>query len=248
MTSYTLITGASAGIGKATAERCAKEGRNLFLVARRGDRLKELQDSLQKQYGVSVRTKELDVTDTKAVDLFFEEDLQGLTIDALINNAGLALGTEAFDQYNFADIDTMIDVNVRAMMRVAFLTLPLLRASKGHLINLGSIAGIESYAGGTVYCATKHFVHAFTRGLRQDLLGSGVRVTTVAPGRVETEFSDVRLKGNTAAAKKVYEGYVPLQAEDIADAIWYALSRPKHVNMEMMLVMPTDQAGLRVRQ
>ena len=173
-------------------------------------------------------------------------EIKGKVIDVVVNNAGLALGLEAFDRNDPLDIERMIDVNVKAFLHIAHLSLPLLRASKGHLINLGSIAGTETYSGGTVYCGTKHFVHAFTRGLRKDLLGSGVRVTIIAPGRVETEFSDVRLKGDTSAAKKVYEGYEPLQPEDIADAIWYCVSRPSHVNIEEMLVMPAAQAGISV--
>lgn len=245
MKSFTLITGASAGIGEATARRFAKEGRNLILTARREDRLQALAADLKKS-GVEVIVRAFDITDSKGLEFFFAE-LKGKKIDVVVNNAGLALGTTSFDQYDCSDVDTMIDVNIRAFLRVAHRSLPFLKASKGHLINLGSIAGRETYAGGTVYCATKHFVHAFTEGLRKDLLGSGVRVTTVAPGRVETEFSLVRLKGDAKAARKVYEGYVPLRADDIADAIWYAASRLKHVNIEEMLVMPTDQAGLSVK-
>lgn len=246
MKPFILITGASAGIGEATARLLASQKRNLILVARRGERLALLKTELEKSHSIEVRTHTLDVTDRFALDTFFRS-LGGLQIDVLVNNAGLALGTEPFDQYNFTDVDTMIDVNVRAMMKVAYLALPFLKATKGHLVNLGSIAGIETYAGGTVYCGTKHFVHAFTEGLRKDLQGSGVRVTTVAPGRVETEFSEVRLKGDTSAAKKVYAGYVPLAASDIADAIVYAVTRPPHVNVELMLVMPTAQAGLSVK-
>lgn len=201
----------------------------------------------QELSGVDIKIFELDVTDHVAVESMFR-DLGDTTIDAVINNAGLALGTESFESYDWNDIRTMVDVNVTAMMKVAYLAIPFLKKTKGHLVNLGSIAGREQYAGGTVYCATKSFVHAFTHGLRLDLLGSGVRVTTVSPGRVETEFSDVRLKGDTQAAKKVYEGYTPLSAEDIADAIEYVLTRPPHVNVEDMLVMPTDQAGLRIAQ
>lgn len=245
MKPFTLITGASAGIGEATATRLAAEGQNLLLIARRIDRLKKLKPELEKA-GVEVRIFELDVTDRAALESFFKNDLKDIELKILVNNAGLALGTESFDAYDFSDVDTMIDVNIRAMARVAHLSLPLLKKSQGHIVNLGSIAGIESYAGGTVYCATKHFVHSFTRGLRQDLLGTGVRVTTIAPGRVETEFSDVRLKGDIASAKKVYQNCVPLQASDIADAICFAVTRPKHVNLELMLVMPTDQAGTRV--
>ena len=245
MYKYTLITGASAGIGRAVARRFAKEGRSLILLARRGERLEELRVELQT-HAVDIKLLVCNVADTLALQGCLAT-LRGLHIDAVINNAGLALGTESFDQYDQNDIDTMVDVNVKAMMRVASHMLPFLKTSKGHLVNLGSIAGMETYAGGTVYCATKHFVHAFTEGLRKDLLGTGVRVTTVAPGRVETEFSEVRLKGDIGKAKQVYQGYVPLQAEDIADAIWYAVSRPPHVNVELMLVMPTAQAGLSVK-
>ncbi len=245
MQTYTLITGASSGIGEATTRRFAKEGRNLILIARREDRLKKLSSDLQT-FGIEVMVRALDVTDAEALENFFAS-LSAISIDVVVNNAGLALGTEPFDRYDFKDIQTMVDTNITAFMRVAHLSLPFLKKTKGHLFNLGSIAGTETYAGGTVYCATKHFVHAFTKGLRKDLLGSGVRVTTIAPGRVETEFSVVRLKGDDAKAKKVYEGYRPLLPADIADAIWYVASRPKHVNIEEMLIMPTDQAGLVVQ-
>ncbi len=245
MKAYTLITGASSGIGEATARRFAKEGRNLILIARREERLRKLATELKKS-GSDVSVHACDITDHGALEDLFRK-LQDQQIDVVVNNAGLALGTESFDRYDFKDIQTMIDTNITAFMKIAHLSLPLLKKTKGHLINLGSIAGKETYAGGTVYCATKHFVHAFTGGLRKDLLGSGVRVTTIEPGRVETEFSVVRLKGDAAKAKKVYEGYRPLLPADIADAIWYAVSRPSHVNIEEMLVMPTDQAGLNVK-
>lgn len=245
MPSYTLITGASSGIGRAAAEKFAKEGRNLILVARRLDRLKELKTALEK-HKVEVQIHELDVTDRQGLDGFFGS-LKDLSIDVVINNAGLALGNQPFDQYNFADIDTMIDVNIRAMTRVAFLGLPFLKKSSGHLINVGSIAGMQTYPGGTIYCATKHFVHAFSQGLRKDLLGSDVRVTIVAPGRVETEFSEVRMKGDKSA-NKIYQEIESLQPEDIASAMWYAASAPKHVNVELMLVMPTHQAAMQVKK
>ncbi len=215
------------------------------MIARRKGKLQKLSSELSSST-TEVIVGALDLTDHKGLETFFA-GLQGKQIDAVINNAGLALGTESFDQYDFNDIQTMIDVNITAFMRIAHLSLPFLRKSKGHLVNLGSIAGKETYAGGTVYCATKHFVHAFSQGLRKDILGSGVRITTIEPGRVETEFSVVRLKGDEAKAKKVYEGYRPLLPSDIADAIWYAVSRPKHVNVDEMLILPTDQAGLAVQ-
>lgn len=243
---FTLITGASSGIGAATAQRLATMGHNLFLVARRTDRLSALAERLRASHAVDVRFVACDITDEDAVQRLCEQQMHGLSVNVVVNNAGLALGTEAFDAYDFSEVDAMLDLNVRAMMRIAHRTLPLLRASKGHLINLGSIAGIDAYAGGTVYCATKAFVHSFTRGLRQDLLGSGVRVTTIAPGRVETEFSDVRLRGDSDAAQKVYTGYRPLRPDDVADAIAYALSCPPHVTVEFLHIMPTDQAGYRI--
>lgn len=243
-TTYTLITGASSGIGEAVARKLASEDRSLILIARRSDRLQALKSELGLT-GVGMRLGAFDVTDESALTAFFA-DLKGISIDTVVNNAGLALGTETFDQYDFADAKRMVDVNITAFMRIAHLALPFLKQSRGHLVNLGSIAGLETYAGGTVYAATKHFVHAFTEGLRKDLMGSGVRVTTIAPGRVDTEFSVVRLKGDKKKADAVYQGYRPLHADDIADAVWYAVSRPAHVNIEQILVMPTDQAGLQV--
>lgn len=240
---FTLITGASAGIGQATARRFAEEGRNLVLIARRGERLEALKEECS---GVEVRIFEADVTDGGLLEKIFAKDLADVSIDVLVNNAGLALGRDAFDQYDFADIETMIDVNITAFLKVAHLGLPFLRKTRGHLVNLGSIAGMQTYGGGAVYCGTKHFVHAFTEALRHDLLGSGVRVTTVAPGNVETEFSIVRHKGDTAKAEAVYKGFEPLKPEDIADAIFYAVSRPPRVNTELLLVMPTAQAGTTV--
>jgi NADP-dependent 3-hydroxy acid dehydrogenase YdfG len=202
----------------------------------------ELKKTLEKGQKVSVQVADVDVTDFKALEGFFAS-LKDMTLDVVVNNAGLALARDPFDQYDFADVQRMIDVNISAFLKVAHLSLPFLKASKGHLINLGSVAGMEAYGGGAVYCGTKHFVHAFTHALRIDLLGSGVRVTTIAPGNVETEFSEVRFKGDAARAKSVYQGFQPLKAEDIADAINYVVSAPAHVNTELMLVMPTAQAG-----
>lgn len=241
MHSYVLITGASSGIGEATARRFAAEGSSLVLVARRKDRLDALEKELEA-FGVDVIVKPLDVTDTGAREALFRE-LSPLTIRAVINNAGLALGTEALDKADPDDLQTMIDVNVSAFLHVARLSIPHLRTSQGHLVNIGSLAGKEVYAGGSTYCATKYFAHALSEGLRLDLSGSGIRITEIAPGKVETEFSSVRFKGDKARAKNVYEGYIPLHAEDIADAIWYAVSRPAHVNVQYMLIMPTAQAS-----
>ncbi len=243
MKGFTLITGASAGIGEATARLFASHGKNLILIARRGERLEKIKKELS---AVDVLLFEKDVTDASAIEAMFRDDLKNISIDCIVNNAGLALGRDSFDQYDFKDIQTMIDVNITAFLKVAHLGLPYLKKTKGHLVNLGSIAGMKSYGGGAVYCGTKFFVHAFTEALRQDLLGTGVRVTTIAPGNVETEFSIVRLKGDRAKADAVYQGFEALKPDDIADAIWYAVSRPPHVNTELMLVMPTDQAGITV--
>jgi 3-hydroxy acid dehydrogenase / malonic semialdehyde reductase len=242
MKAYTLITGASAGIGEATARKLASEGRNLILVARRADRLRALQNELGK---VDSKVYTLDVTDHKALEKMFAE-LKDISIDAVINNAGLAVGRDPFDQYDFQDVLPMIDVNITAFLKVAHLSLPFLKRSKGHLVNLGSIAGIEAYKGGAVYCGTKHFVHAFSRALRHDLLGTGVRITIIAPGNVETEFSVVRYKGDQAKADAIYSGWRHLKSEDIADAISHALNSPAHVDLEQITVMPTDQAGVTV--
>lgn len=244
MKTYSLITGASAGIGEATARLFAKEGRNLILIARRQDRLRKLAKELGS---VDVKIFDVDVTDHPAIEKIFS-DLKNISIDVVVNNAGLALGRDTFDEYDFKDAATMVDVNITAFLKVAHLALPFLKKSQGHLVNLGSIAGIEAYKGGAVYCGTKHFVHAFSRALRQDLLGTGVRVTIIAPGNVETEFSIVRHKGDKSTADAVYQGWRHLKAENIADAINYAVTRPKHVDMEHITVMPTDQAATTVHR
>ncbi len=241
MQRYILITGASSGIGWATAAKLAEQKKNLILIARRGGRLEKLAKQLKK-HGVEILVKTLDVTDAKALKKVFKE-CEKVSLDAVINNAGLALGRDPLGAADPHDLQTMIDVNISAFLHVARLSLPHLKKAKGHLINLGSIAGLEVYEGGSTYCASKHFVHALSKGIRQDTLGTGMRVTEIAPGAVETEFSQVRFKGDTQKAKKVYQGYQPLKPEDIADAIWYALSRPAHVNIQHMLVMPTAQAS-----
>lgn len=240
--SFTLITGASAGIGEATARLLAQNGRNLILIARRADRLTALKAELLTS-GVDVQTHVLDVTDAKAVDALFTS-LSNTEIDAVINNAGAAVGKDRLESAMFEDLEAMIDLNVTAFLRIARCSLPLLRRTKGHLVNLGSIAGLETYDGGVTYCATKHFVHAASKGLRAEVLGSGMRITEISPGAVETEFSLVRFKGDAEKADAVYAGFDPLQAQDVAEAIWFALSRPAHVDIQHMLIMPTAQASV----
>lgn len=242
MKTFTLITGASAGIGKATACLLAQNKKNLILIARRKDRLDRLKDALEKKYEVEVLTYQVDLSDQQQIQDFFET-IKSIPVDTLINNAGLALGKSSFEDYGWADFDRMIDINIKAFTRVGQLAIPMIKKHQGHIINISSIAGTEAYEGGSVYCGTKAYVKMISKALRIDLHGTGVRVTDIAPGAVETEFSDVRFKGDLDTAKNTYKGYTPLFATDIAETIWFALSRPKSVNIEYMLVMPTAQAS-----
>lgn len=240
---FTLITGASAGIGEACAIALAKEGKNLILLARRKEKLDKLKEKLEHKYGVSVLTYKVDLGNIKAIEKFFKT-IKEKEVDALINNAGLALGKTSIEDYSWKDIDQMININIKAFTRVAQLAIPHLKKTQGHIVNLSSIAALESYEGGSVYCGTKAFVKMMSKSLRIDLAGTGIRVTDIAPGAVDTEFSIVRFKGDKKRAKANYEGYVPLYAHDIAEAIAFALSRPKSVNIEHMLIMPTAQASI----
>ncbi len=239
---YTLITGASSGIGEATARLLAQKGKNLILLSRRADRLEKLSRELMDAYPVNAIAFEVDLCNVQAIDEFFD-GIQGYSIDALINNAGLALGKSSFEDYDWHDFNQMIDINIRAFTRVAQLSIPFLKNTCGHIVNISSIAGSEAYEGGSVYCGSKAFVKMISKSLRMDLAGTGVRVTDIAPGAVETEFSNVRFKGDDEKAKAVYDGFTPLSAADIAEAIVFALERPAHVNIESMLIMPTAQAG-----
>jgi 3-hydroxy acid dehydrogenase/malonic semialdehyde reductase len=241
-TPYVLITGASSGIGKACAQQCAALGKNLILVARRLEVMESMKIDLELQFGISALVYLVDLTDHSALEIFFDT-IQNIEIEALINNAGLALGKSSFETYAWEDFDTMIDINIKAFTRVAQRTIPFLKRTQGHIINISSIAGIEAYEGGSVYCASKAYVKMISKALRIDLSGTGIRVTDVAPGAVDTEFSTVRFKGDAEKIENVYQGYLPLSANDIADTIVFALSRPKHVNIEYMLVMPTAQAS-----
>lgn len=237
-----LVTGASSGIGRATAELLVKKGHHVLMAARRKDMLKAIAAETPQVVGeFSVGT--LDVSDPKSVTKFVEKHGDWLKdLDVLVNNAGLALGRESLDKQSAEDVRTVIDTNVLGFFEVTRAILPFLVARKrGHLVNLGSIAAHAPYQGGAVYCATKAAVHVATEALRQDLAGTGVRVTTVAPGRVATDFSLVRFKGDERLAKKVYEGFRPLTAEDIAETIAWVIERPAHVNIQEVVVMPTDQ-------
>ncbi len=239
---YTIITGASSGIGEACAREQAGQGKNLILVARRKDRLEKLKTELEKECGVSVKVFGVDLGETKNIEAFFK-DIADESIEALINNAGLALGKSSFEDYGWEDFNRMIDINIKAFTRVAQLAIPQLKKTQGHIVNISSVAGVEAYEGGSVYCGTKAFVKMISQALRIDLMGTGIRVTDVAPGAVDTEFSNVRFKGDDDKASAVYKGYVPLYAKDIAETVSFALSRPKSVDIQYIQIMPTAQAS-----
>jgi hypothetical protein len=233
-----LITGATSGIGKATAKALNDMGANLILTGRDEKKLNELKNSLD----VQTLTFVFDVRDKNSVSNTIEEILKITHIDILINNAGLALGLEPIDEGNTEDWDTMIDTNIKGVL---YVTKPIFRHMKerneGHIVNLGSVAGKTAYPGGNVYCATKAALHSLNDSMNIDAYGTNIKVTNIAPGAVETEFSNVRFKGDRQKAKKVYEGYTPLSAEDIANAIICVLNTPPHVNIQYMDIMPTNQ-------
>lgn len=240
-----LITGASSGIGAACAQVLAKEGYRLLLCARRADRLEALRTEIQTQYpDIDIHTFILDVRDNEKV----KEAINSLPpkwqkIDILINNAGLSQGLDALQDGDTDDWDRMIDTNVKGLLYVSKAVIPLLKESQqAHIINIGSIAGKEVYPNGNVYCATKHAVDALNKAMRIDLLPFGIKVTAINPGMVETEFSEVRFKGDKERAKNVYNGVEPLSGLDIAETINFVLSRPAHVNINDLLIMPTAQA------
>ena len=241
-----LITGASAGIGAACAEVFAREGARLILAARRYDRLEELSARLGREYGADCHLLALDVRDREAVNAA----VTGLPaawadIDILVNNAGLSRGLDKLQDGDARDWEEMIDTNIKGLLWMSRAVLPgMIARDRGHVVNLGSIAGRQVYPGGNVYCATKHAVRALNQALRIDLLGTRVRCSTVDPGMVETEFSEVRFHGDTARAAEVYKAFPPLQAVDIAETILFCVTRPQHVNIQEVLVMPTDQAAV----
>lgn len=237
------ITGATSGIGKATAELLAQEGFPLILCGRRQKRLEELQKSLQSL--TAVHTLNFDVSDKAAVFAAIESLPSSFSeIGVLVNNAGNAHGSVPIDQGNVEDWEVMLDSNVKGLLYVSKAIIPqMVTRQSGHIINIGSIAGKEVYPNGNVYCASKHAVDALTKGMRMDLNAHGIRVGAVNPGLVETEFSTVRFKGDAEKATKVYEGFQPLMAQDIADLIHFAITRPPHVNIADLLVLPTAQAN-----
>jgi NADP-dependent 3-hydroxy acid dehydrogenase YdfG len=239
-----LITGATAGIGEATAMAFAKLGFELILTGRRTERLTELKEKLETEFQSSVSVHSFDIRDRNQVENFCRNKINGQQIDILVNNAGLASGLSPLHQGDVEDWEKMIDTNVKGLLYITRELAPrMVDAESGHIINVGSIAGIEVYPNGNVYCATKHAVKAISEGLRKELYNKGIRVTNIAPGLVETEFSIVRFHGDKDKADSVYAGMNPLTAEDIADCIAFAATRPPHVNIADMLVLPSDQGS-----
>jgi 3-hydroxy acid dehydrogenase / malonic semialdehyde reductase len=239
-----LITGASAGIGAAAARLFAAAGARLLLAARRVDRLRELAAELRATHGTETHLLELDVRDAGVVSRVLEDlPPEWSAIDILVNNAGLSRGLDRVHEAELRDWEEMIDTNVKGLLYVTRAVLPgMVQRGRGHVINLGSIAGDEVYVGGSVYCATKAAVATITTGLRLDLFGTPIRVSLISPGVAETEFSVVRFRGDDDRAATVYEGYQPLTAEDIADNIFYVATRPPHVNVDELVVKCTAQA------
>lgn len=235
-----LITGASSGFGEACAKLLHERGHRLILLARRLDRLQTLQKELPNSKIICA-----DVRDVKIL----EEEFQKLTndwkdIDVVINNAGLARGVSPFFEGEFYDWEEMIDTNIKGVLYVTKLVLPnMITRNIGHIINIGSIAGVYPYKGGNVYGATKAFIHQLSKNLRTDLLGTNVRVTDIAPGSAETEFSLVRFRGDEKKANAWYENTRALSANDVAEAIMWAIERPSHVNIDYLEIVPTDQAA-----
>jgi len=238
-----FITGSSSGIGKACAHRFAKEGAKLLLCARRKERLDSLAGEIEETYGTQIHSFQLDVRDRQQVEVSLEAlPAEWKSVDVLVNNAGLARGYSKVHEGLIDDWEEMIDTNFKGLLYVTKKIIPwMLENEHGDIINIGSIAGHEVYPNGNVYCASKHAVDALTRGIRIDLLGTPLRVATVDPGMVETEFSLVRFHGDKEKADNVYKGLKPLVGEDIADAVFYCASRPAHVQIAEIIIFPTAQ-------
>ncbi len=240
-----FITGATSGFGKACAEKFASEGYDLILNGRREQRLEEIKSELEKKFKIAVCLLPFDVQNRKTVF----DNIENLpeawqSIDVLINNAGLALGRDYFDEADMDDWETMIDTNVKGLLYVSRAVIPfMIKNKKGHIINLGSVAGNEVYEKGSVYCGSKFAVDAISQSMRIDLLRHGIKVTNIEPGAAETEFSVVRFKGDNDTAKQVYNGLVPLTGKDIADIIYYTTTLPPHVCINEVVVTCLQQAN-----
>ncbi len=240
-----LITGTTSGFGKAFAHRLAKLGYRLIITGRRNDRLEELKQQLIKEYFTEVLPLCFDVRDKQACKNAINSIPPDFcNIDLLINNAGLAAGVTPFDESLEEDFENMIDTNVKGLIYITKLIVPgMVKRQTGHIVNISSIAGIDVYPNGSVYCASKHAVNAITKGLRIDLVKHNIKVSSISPGMVETEFSLVRYHGDDEKARAVYKGVVPLNAEDIADALEFIVTRPAHVSINDIQINPVQQAN-----
>lgn len=245
MNKIVLITGATSGIGKACAIKFASAKFNIIITGRRNERLSELKLQLEKEYGINVLSLCFDVQDRQAVnDAFANLPVQWHKIEILINNAGLALGRDSFEDADLDDWETMLNTNVHGLLYISKAVIPfMIVQQKGHIVNMGSVAGKEVYEKGNVYCASKFAVDAITKSMRIDLLKNNIKVTGIHPGAVETEFSLVRYKGQEETAKAAYTGLTPLTAGDIADTVFYCVNLPIHVCINDLVITCTQQAG-----
>ena len=239
-----LITGATSGIGEATALLLSKNNYNIIITGRRNERLISLKEKIQSESASDVFILNFDIrnlSENEAAIKSLPKEWQG--IDVLINNAGLAAGYSSIQEGVVDDWERMIDTNIKGLLYITRqIAQKMIEKGKGHIVNISSIAGKETYPFGNVYCASKHAVQSLTKGMRIDLLKHGIKVSSVSPGAVETEFSLVRFNGDDNKARQVYKGFTPLSAQDIADTILFIVTRPKHVNIDDVLIMPTDQA------
>lgn len=246
MSKYIIITGATSGFGEACARIFAQNNWNLIITGRREDRLNQLKEELSSKFNIDVISKVFDVRNLDEVNTAFQTldiEVQN-SIEILINNAGLAVGRGTLEDGIIDDWERMIDTNIKGLLYVSKAIIPILKSNKkGHIFNISSIAGKEVYPGGNVYCATKHAVDALSQGMRMDLVHDNVKVTNIAPGAADTEFSIVRFKGDEKIAKSVYDGFEPLLANDIAETIYFVASRPSHVTINDLVIMPTAQAS-----
>lgn len=240
-----FITGATSGFGRAIAEQFASGGYRLVITGRRAERLDQLAKTLSETHDVPVLSLAFDIRDQAGTTRAMETlDQHGWNVDVLVNNAGLALGRDLIQDGNTDDWDTMIDTNVKGLLYMTRAVAPrMIAQGKGHIINIGSTAGKETYQAGNVYCATKHAVNALSQGMRIDLLPHGIKVTQISPGAAETEFSLVRLKGDEDQAKAVYDGYTPMTAEDIANVVWFAANQPAHLCLNDIVMTSVAQAN-----
>jgi len=246
MAKTALITGATAGIGEATAHALAAEGYNLILTGRRASRLRDLKRCLEREYSIEALALGFDLRDRAQCEASINAlPAEFREIDVLINNAGLASGLDFVQAGDPNDWDAMIDTNIKGLLYITRLvSARMVARGTGHIVNIGSIAGTQPYPKGAVYAGTKHAVHAISQAMRADLLGTGVKVTEIRPGMVETEFSIVRFHGDRERADEIYEGVTPLTGSDVADAICWALSRPAHVNIDEVMLTCTQQASV----